>query len=255
MNRLLGTTFTLLVLSPLPAETKVIGSSLPWTWPWARPQQSASATVSHPAPQAIMRRDHSIAERQARSAWQREKAVFERQHRAKLQTYVETRLALAEENARLNFIRGEQLARAAAESRSDLVAHASGTASGLAATAVNAAGVWVSKPGTPADASQPPPTAAKRLVDTAKHIAREVPKRTQQVVSGNDALVTDTMAHGMPKGLAVFMALLMLHVPSVALASLVTGILLVRGHRQRSGILFLGLAVVLGVVTFSFLPW
>ena len=202
-----------------------------------------------------MRRDHSVAESQARSAWQREKAVFERQHRAKLQTYVETRLALAEENARLNFIRGEQLAHAAAESRPALFAHASGTAFGLAATAGSAAGVWVSKTGTPANASQSPPAAAKRLVETAKHIAREVPKRTQQVVSGNDALVTDTMAHGMPKGLAVFIALLMLHVPSVALASLVTGVFLVRGHHQRSGIFLLGLSAVLGVVIFFVLPW
>ena len=202
-----------------------------------------------------MRRDHSIAETQARSAWQREKAVFERQHRAKLQTYVETRLALAEENARLNFIRAEQLARATMGSRSDLAAHASGTASNLAATAMSAAGVWVSNPGISTNASQLPATAPERLVERAKHIAREVPKRTQQVLSGNDELVESTMAHGMPKGLAVFMALLMLHVPSVALASLVTGVFLVRGRRPRSGVLLLGLAAVLGVVIFFVLPW
>ena len=202
-----------------------------------------------------MRRDHSIAETQARSAWQREKAVFERQHRAKLQTYVETRLALAEENARLNFIRAEQLARATVGSRSDLAAHASGTASNLAATAMSAAGVWVSNPGISTNTSQLPATAPERLVERAKHIAREVPKRTQQVLSGNDELVESTMAHGMPKGLAVFMALLMLHVPSVALASLVTGVFLVRGRRPRSGVLLLSLAAVLGVVIFIVLPW
>lgn len=202
-----------------------------------------------------MRLDHSVAERQARSAWQQEKAAFERQHRAKLQAYVETRLALAEENARLNLIRGEQLAQAAAGSRSAFIANTSGTASGLAATTMSAAGVWVANPGRRTDASQQSPAVAKRLVEGAKHIAREVPKRTQQVISGNDELVANTVAHGMPKGLAVIMALLMLHVPSVALASLVTGVFLVRGHHQRSGLFLLGLAAVLGVVIFFVLPW
>ena len=202
-----------------------------------------------------MRRDHSVAERQARSAWQREKAVFERQHRAHLQTYVETRLALAEEKARLDLIRAEQLAHATVGSRSALAAHASGAASDLAATATSAAGVWVANPAGPTNVSQRPAAAPERLLERAKHIARELPKRTQQVLSGNDKLVESNMAHGMPRGLAVFMALLMLHVPSVAVASLVTGVFLIRGHRPKAGSLFLGLAAILGVVIFSLLPW
>ena len=202
-----------------------------------------------------MRRDHSVAERQARSAWQREKAVFERQHRAQLKTYVETRLALAEEKARLDLIRAEQLAHATVGSRSALAAHASGAASDLAATATSAAGVWVANPTGPTKVSQRQPAAPERLLERAKHIAREVPKRTQQVLSGNDKLVESNMAHGMPRGLAVFMALLMLHVPSVAVASLVTGVFLIRGHRPKAGSLFLGLAAILGVVIFSLLPW
>lgn len=204
-----------------------------------------------------MRRDHYIAQTQARSAWQREKAVFERQHRAQLQTYVETRLALAEEKARLDLIRAEQLAHATVRSRSALAAHASGAASDLAATATSAAGVWVANPAGPTNVSQRPPAAPERLLllERAKHIAREVPKRTQQVLSGNDKLVESNMAHGMPRGLAVFMALLMLHVPSVAVASLVTGVFLIRGHRPKAGSLFLGLAAILGVVIFSLLPW
>jgi hypothetical protein len=202
-----------------------------------------------------MRRDHSVAEAQARSAWQREKAVFERQHRAHLQTYVETRLALAEEKARLDLIRAEQLAHATVGSRSALAAHASGAASDLAATATSAAGVWVANPAGPTNVSQRPAAAPERLLERAKHIAREVPKRTQQVLSGNDKLVESNMAHGMPRGLAVFMALLMLHVPSVAVASLVTGVFLIRGHRPKAGSLFLGLAAILGVVIFSLLPW
>jgi hypothetical protein len=202
-----------------------------------------------------MRRDHSVAERQARSAWQREKAVFERQHRAQLKTYVETRLALAEEKARLDLIRAEQLAHATVGSRSALAAHASGAASDLAATATSAAGVWVANPTGPTKVSQRQPAAPERLLERAKHIAREVPKRTQQVLSGNDKLVESNMAHGMPRGLAVFMALLMLHVPSVAVASLVTGVFLIRGHRPKAGSLFLGLSAILGVVIFSLLPW
>lgn len=255
VNRLLGTTLTVLLFPAFPAEAQVVGSTLPWTWPWSRSKERSSTTIIHPAPQAVMRRDHSVAERQARSAWQREKITLERQHRAKLQVYVETRLALAEENARSNFIRGEQLARATAAPRPDLVAHASGTASGLAATAVSAASVWVAKPNKSADVPQPPPSAARRLLEGAKHIAREVPKRTQQVLSGNDELVADTMAQGMPKGLSVFLALLMLHVPSVALASLVTGVFLLRGHRPKVGSLLLGLAAVLGAIIFFVLPW
>jgi len=202
-----------------------------------------------------MRRDHSVAEREAGSAWQREKAVFERQHRAQLRTYVETRLALAEENARLDLIRAEQLAHTTVGSRSALAARASGAASDLAATATSAAGVWVASPAGPTNVSQRPPAAPERLLERAKHIAREVPKRTQQVLSGNDKLVESNMAHGMPRGLAVFMALLMLHVPSVAVASLVTGVFLIRGHRPKAGSLFLGLAAILGVVIFSLLPW
>ena len=202
-----------------------------------------------------MRRDHSIAETQARSAWQREKAVFQRQHRAKLQTYVETRLALAQENARLNFMREKQLAQRRIGSGSDLVAQASGAAAGLAATAMSAAGVWIGNPGRSTNASQQPPAGPERLFERAKQITRTVPERTKQIIDGSDELVTSTMAHGMPKGLAVFMALLMLHVPSVALASLVMGVFLVRGHRPRSGFLLLGLAAVLGVVIFFVLPW
>ena len=253
MNRLLGTTLTILVIPALPAEAKLVASSLPWTWPWSRPPQNA--TIIHPAPQAIMRRDHSVAERQARSAWRQERAAFERQHRANLQTYIETRLALAEENARLNFMREEQLARGRVGSGSDLLAQASGTASGLAATARSATGVWVANPRQPTNVSQQPPAASERLFERAKHVAREIPKRTQQVISGNDELIESSMAHGMPKGLAVFVALLMLHVPSVALASLVTGVFLFRGHRPKAGSLFLGLAMVLGVIIFFVLPW
>ena len=152
-------------------------------------------------------------------------------------------------------MREEQLALATLGSPSTSARYTSGSAPNLAATAASAAGVWVASPGRATNASQQPLTAPQRFVERAKHIAREVPKRTQQVLSGNDELVESTMAHGTPKGLAVFMALLMLHVPSVALGSLVAGVFLIRGHRPKAGSLFLGLAAILGLVIFSLLPW
>lgn len=253
MIRLLGTTLSILLAVPaLPADAQVVVSSLPWTWPWSRRQERLTTTLIHPASHVIIRRDHSVAETQARSQWQQERVALERQHRANLQSYVETRLALAEENARLHFMREEQLARATGGQGSDVVPYASGTASSLAASA---AGAWTGASGRPPDPSQPSPGAAKRMIEQVHHIARELPRRTQQVLAGNDELVGATMANGMSKGLSVFIALLMLHIPSVALVSLVTGVFLVRGHRQRSGILFLGLAAVLGVLIFFVIPW
>jgi hypothetical protein len=121
-------------------------------------------------------------------------------------------------------------------------------------TASSAAGAWVSTSGQN-PMTRPPRPAADRLTETAQHIAREVPRRTKQIIEGSDELVTSNMAHGLPKGLAVFMALLMLHVPSVAAGSLVAGIFLLRGHRTYSGAIFLGVAAILTIVIFFVLPW
>lgn len=250
MNRLPGTTLMALALPLFSAEARILGSSLPRTWPWSGSDERFSTTVVHPAPQAIMRRDHAVAERQARAVWQREKAAFESQHRENLRTYVATRLAIAEENARWNFIRGDQSARTAADPRSGPAAPTP-----LAAVAMSAAGAWVTDPSRPDNVSQPLLDSAKGWVEQAKHIAREVPKRTQQVLAGNDELVEINISRGVPKSLSVFMALLMLHVPSVALASLVAGVFLVRGRRRHSGVFCFALAAVLGAVFFFVLPW
>jgi len=201
-----------------------------------------------------MERDHAVAEKQARSAWQRERRLFEQRHRAQLQNYVETRLAIAEDNARLNFIRMMQLAQSAAVSRSSAGAGASDSTAWVTDAAADVADVWIAQTNQASDTHERRP-APQRLFDQAAHIVREVPKRTGQVFAGNDELVTSSMAHGLPKGLAVFFALLMLHVPSFALASLVTGVFLIRGHRSRLGAFFLGLAAILGVVIFFVLPW
>lgn len=197
-----------------------------------------------------MQRDQAVAERQNRVALQRERIVFERRHKAELERYVETRLALAEERARVELIRATQLAssRETPTGASAAVATVGGVVGGAAATSV--AGAWMSGVRAPQPAS-----GGQTLAQTARHIVKQVPERTKQIIDGNDELVKNNLAHGLPKGLAVFLALFMLHIPSVAIASLVTGVVLIRGHRAKAGSLFLGLAAILGVVIFSLLPW
>jgi len=63
------------------------------------------------------------------------------------------------------------------------------------------------------------------------------------------------MSVGLPKGLAVFMALLMLHVPSIAVGSLIAGIFLIRGHRTRIGTALLGFSAILGALILFVIPW
>lgn len=206
-----------------------------------------------PNADAIMQRDQAIADRQNRRQWQRERIAFERRHKAELQTYVETRLALAEDRARVELIRATQLAsaRAAARNAATKVASVGGGATGSAATSL--AGAWF--PGTRQNSASPPAASANKIADAARHIVKQIPERTRQIIDGDDELVTSNLSHGLPKGLAVFLALFMLHIPSVAIASLVTGVVLIRGHRPKAGSLFLGLAAILGVVIFSLLPW
>ena len=256
MNRLLGTTLGVLLLitpsllgqSPN-TETTRSKPSRAWSWPWVRTQSTAFTTAILPNPEPIVRRDRAVADYQARVAWRRERNEFQRRHRAELEKYVETRLALAEERARVEIFRAEQLARSVSGRSGQ-----SATSTSATETASSAAGAWVvgARQGSTV---HPPRPAAERLTETAQHIVREVPRRTKQVIEGSDELVTRNMAHGLPKGLAVFMALLMLHVPSVAVGSLVTGIFLLRGHRTYSGAIFLGVAAILTVVIFFVLPW
>lgn len=256
MNRLLGTTLGVLLLitpsllsqSPT-TETTRSKPSLAWNWPWARPQSAAFTTAILPNPGPVVQRDRAVADYQARIAWQRERNEFQRRHRAELENYVETRLALAEEHARVEFFRAEQLARSG-YNRSGQAA----TSTSAVEAASSAAEAWLPTRGQ-TQMTGPPRPAADRLSEAAKHIVNEVPKRTKQIIDGSDELVTSSTEHGLPKGLAVFMALLMLHVPSVAVGSLVAGIFLLRGHRTHSGAFFLGLAAILTVVIVFVLPW
>jgi hypothetical protein len=252
VNRLPGTALgILLLITPFllgqsPPRPK---PNHPWNWPWVRPQSPTFTTAVLPNPGPVIQRDRAVAEYEARLGWQRQRNSLQQRHRAQLERYVETRLALAEERARVDFFRAEQLAR----SRSGGAGQGA-TSTSVMEAASSAAGAWVSTSGQNPMTRQPRP-ATDRFSETAKHIVREVPKRTKQIIEGNDELVTSNMAHGLPKGLAVFMALLMLHVPSVAVASLFTGIFLIRGHRTHSGAFFLGVAAILTVVIFFVLPW
>jgi len=211
-------------------------------------------TIFHPTPRVAMLRDQAVAEAQARSAWRREKIAFETRHRANLQIYVETRLALAEENARVQLIREKQLAEAAAASMAGAADSSSESSSALTASAASAAAAWSTGSKTRSGVSQQQHTP-QLLTEQAAHIAREVPRRTQKVLSGNDDLVTSNMSVGLPKGLAVFMALLMLHVPSIAVGSLIAGIFLIRGHRTRIGTALLGFSAILGALILFVIPW
>jgi hypothetical protein len=256
VNRLLGTTLGVLLLitpsllgqSPT-AETTRSKPSLAWSWPWARTQSAAFTTAILPNPGPVVQRDRAAADYQARVAWRRERNEFQRRHRAELERYVETRLALAEERARVEIFRAAQFARSTGGS-----AIARGDRTDLSTPALSAAGAWVANPNQNSTA-RPPRTVAERLSETATHIVREVPKRTKQIIDGSDALVSSNMANGLPKGLAVLIALLMLHVPSVAVVSLVTGVFLVRSHRTHAGTFFLSVAAILIAVIFFVLPW
>jgi hypothetical protein len=110
---------------------------------------------------------------------------------------------------------------------------------------------------------RPPPTpssetsagATSSLADPVRYVAAEVPRRTREILSGEDDLVKDHLARGLPEGVAMFLALLMLHIPSLALGSLILGVVMVRGHRARLGAAFLSVSVLLGIVIFFVLPW
>lgn len=208
-----------------------------------------------PNPGTVMARDHAVAERQIRIAWQRERLAFEQQHRAKLENYVDARLDLAEERARVELARAEQFAASRSAQASAAMAGSSGTAANATALAKSVAGSWVPGARPEAQPTAQPSTIVQKATDAVRHIVDQIPERTKEVFKGDDELVDSGMAHGLPKGIAIFLALLMLHIPSVALASLVTGVFLIRGHRPHMGSLFLGVAAVLGVVIFALLPW
>ncbi len=119
--------------------------------------------------------------------------------------------------------------------------------SGVGAISEQVTGVWL--PSTrPSEQNERPQTLREKVSGTVKNAFEKVPVHTKEILQGEGELIKGSMATGLPKGLAVFMALLMLHIPSVAIASFAIGIFLIRGHQPRAGILLLGVASVLSVV-------
>lgn len=256
MNRLLASALSLLVFTSLPLAAQsgrsdggFSGDASRSFWPWSAQNKKGSTTIIHPNPGPVMIRDHSAAEVGNRAAWQRERAIFERNHRAQLQEYVDSRVDRAGERARLSALHLQRNAPVAGVGSRVAAIYATAL-SGVGAISEQIAGVWLPARNQPGQGERPQ-TLRQKVSSTAKNALEKVPVHTKEILQGEGELVKGNMAAGLPKGLAVFMALLMLHVPSVALASFVTGIFLIRGHQPRAGILLLGVAAVLSVVIFA----
>jgi hypothetical protein len=196
-----------------------------------------------------MIRDHSAAEAGNRAAWHREKVIFERNHSAQLRGHVDSRVDGAVAIARQGALIMRRNAQAGGVGSRVAAIYATAV-SGVGAISEQVAGVWLPARNQ-AGHDEPPQTLREKLTRTTKHVVEKVPRHTKEILQGERELVKSNMATGLPKGLAVFIALLMLHVPSVALASFFIGIFLIRQHQPRAGIVLLGIASVLSLVIFA----
>jgi len=200
-----------------------------------------------------MLRDQERATTQINADSQRQNREFIRQYRARLRDHVETRLSLAVEEARMEKRRAEQLVRIQPGQQGQLPP---GRLDGGAHEPVNPRRSVLT-------AWQPPPTASNEaspgatssLTDPIRHVAAEVPRRTREIMRGEDDLVKDHLARGLPQGVAMFLALLMLHIPSLAVGTMILGVVMVRSHRTRLGAVLLSISGLLGIVIFFVLPW
>jgi hypothetical protein len=202
-----------------------------------------------------MRRDQGEAAKQINAASHRENREFIRQHRARLRDYVETRLNLVVEEARMDKRRAEQLVRIQTGHQGQLPpgrSHETESASEPAPPGRSVLTAWRPPPTTSSETSA---GTTSSLADPVRYVAAEVPRRTREIMRGEDDLVKDHLARGLPRGAAMFLALLMLHIPSLAMGSLILGVVMVRGHRTRLGAAFLSVSVLLGMVIFFVLPW
>jgi hypothetical protein len=209
----------------------------------------------HPDAQQIMRRDQEEAARQINAASHRENREFIRQHRARLRDFVETRLNLVVEEARMDKRRAEQLARIKTGHQGQLPPDRSDETDSAAEPAPPGRSVLAAWRPPPTLSSETSAGATSSLADPVRYVAAEVPRRTREILSGEDNLVKDHLARGLPEGAAMFLALLMLHTPSVAVGSLILGVVMVRGHRTRLGAVLLSISALLGIVIFFVLPW
>jgi AcrR family transcriptional regulator len=206
----------------------------------------------HPDAQQIMLRDQEKATRQINADSQRQNREFIRQYRARLRDQVETRMSLAVEQTRMEERRARQLARAENTRAEELPAGVVGDTPEPITPGRSVLTAW-RPPATPSGEASVPTTSS--LTAPVRHVAAEVPRRTREIMQGEDDLVKDHIARGLPQSVAMFMALLMLHIPSLAVGSLILGVAMVRGHRTRLGAAFLSVSVLLGIVIFFVLPW
>jgi len=208
-------------------------------WPWLRPAKPAPPTLVHPAPQQIIARDHSVAAATEKSARQKEIRIFEARHRTRLREYVETRVALAVENARYELLRQQQQRQIAAANRLRETSPQSTKPPSEARPRV----LFTSL--APPESNKPPATPPT-FIEPPKPAAPKPP----QIIADPPPTLADANTAESPQGAAFFLSLLLLHMPSVAIASFVVGVVMIRGHRTPLGTFFLALAAILGAFIF-----
>jgi len=203
-----------------------------------------------PDPRSAIRRDHAEAYRKERVAWQKWRVAFENNHRAKLISEKATKLDSAEQRARWEFLSSQTQAPPPVEAGPGLSEHmASGIAIGRSMSA-DAVGTWIPSRDRPVQRNADK-SILHQAADTIKDITRNVSQRTRDIAQGKDELVVRTARYGIPKQIAAVFALVMLHIPSAAIAFFAVGIMMIRAHNPRTGLLLLGVSALLAVIVFS----
>ena len=140
-----------------------------------------------------MRRDQKKAEEQLRNDWLQQKRRMERKHRQALQEYVDTRLALAMEGARIKQLREQQLLQQRRRAMENSPAggdpnHPSGNVPQSKDGVVSA---WWPPQGTKPKTA---PSSRSDPTEPIRQVVEEVSQRTTKILQGNDKLVDATQA-------------------------------------------------------------
>jgi len=219
---------------------------------WFGPSQKhpRAQTKFLPSAERVMRQDHAKAGPRVDTAWEIEKKAFAARHRAELEAYVDRRLTLAQNAARQEALLARERYLAERNSRVNPEREI--------------------EPSSPEPL--PPPQQRVVLVDwqakspvspsepTQRPNFVPPPKQTPDPVADvfvveHGASAIDSVSQGLSNGFSVAVALLMLHVPSIALASFVIGVVQMRRHRARSGFAFVTTSFVLGAVALFLFKW
>jgi hypothetical protein len=207
-------------------------------------------TVLLPSAETVMRRDHAKAGSPLDRTWENEKKALAAKHKAELEAYVERRLTLAQNAARRTALLARERYLVERNSRA------------------------ASQPKIEKSTLGPPPPPKQRviLVDwrAKTPVKPSVPEKRPKFVplpQQTPAKVVDSfvdapsspainsVSQGLTDGFSVALAFLMLHVPSVALASFAIGVVQIRRHRARSGLAFVTTSLALGTVALFFFNW